>query len=194
MRAARGGAEDSPQGAGRILTHVRRAAEALLWVALLAFVGYRLWPQVAAALGVASSKIVSPSFELTDLRGERISSADLRGKVVLVNFWATWCVPCRIEMPGFQSVYEKKKAEGFALVGVSTDRGGSAAVQAYLAEHHISYPVAMDDAGIAEAFGGVYMLPSSFLIDRRGRIRYQVKGIFAGPALARAVDHLLAER
>ncbi len=165
-----------------------------MWVGLLAFVGYRVWPQVAAALGVASSNLAAPDFELTTLHGDRIASADLRGKVVLVNFWATWCPPCRLEMPGFQSVYNDKKGEGFALVGVSVDRGGSAGVESYLAEHHISYPVAMAPGGIENAFGGVYMLPSSFLIDRHGRIRYQVKGIFAGPALRRAVDNLLAER
>lgn len=155
--------------------------------------GYRAWPQLAAALGVASLDAVAPTFALTTLDGVPVSTASLRGRVVLLNFWATWCPPCRVEMPGFQRVYDRRKDEGFTIVGVSTDASGSRHVERFLFEHGITYPVAMASGGIARDFGGVRALPTSFLIDRQGRIRHQVEGAFAEAALNQAVGRLLAE-
>ncbi len=168
--------------------------EAILWVALLGFIGYRAWPQIAAAFGVPSANAPAPAFEATTLDGRSVSLESLRGQVVLVNFWATWCPPCRVEMPGFQQVYEEKHARGFTIVGVATDIGGSSNVREFLAERGITYPVAMATGRIVRDFGNVNMLPTSFLIDRQGRIRNEVRGIFASVALAQAVDRLLAEK
>lgn len=167
--------------------------EALFWLAFALFLGYRIWPQVAAAFGVASANQPSPDFDLTTLDGATVSRDSLRGKVVLVNFWATWCPPCRVEMPGFQDVYDRKRTQGFTIVGVSTDAAGSEHVARYLREHEISYPVAMASGGITRAFGGARALPTSFLLDRNGRIRHTVTGIFAEVALEQAVNRLLAE-
>lgn len=173
---------------------LRLSFSAVVWLLLLAFLGYRIWPQVAAAFGAASASTRAPDFELTALSGDSISLEALRGRVVLVNFWATWCPPCRIEMPGFQRVYERKRDEGFTIVGISTDALGSARVTAFLRERGITYPVAMANRTVARDFGGANTLPTSFLIDREGRIRHEVRGIFASVALSRAVDQLLAER
>jgi len=167
--------------------------EAVLWIGLAAFIGYRVWPQLAAAFGVDSGSAVVPSFHVATLNGRSISSAQLRGHVVLVNFWATWCLPCRVEMPGFQAVYDRKKGEGFVVLGIATDAGGRDRVERFLTDHGITYPVALASGGVAQQFGGVNLLPSSFLIDRDGRIRNEVRGIFASVALERAVDRLLAE-
>jgi cytochrome c biogenesis protein CcmG/thiol:disulfide interchange protein DsbE len=167
--------------------------EALFWVVLSLVVGYRTWPQVAATLGVASASREAPAFRLTTLDGMTVSRESLRGKVILVNVWATWCLPCRVEMPGFQSVYDRKRAEGFTIVGISTDAAGPQHVARYLSEHGITYPVAMAEAGVERAFGEGGVVPTSYLIDRRGRIRYTVTGIFASPALEQAVSRLLAE-
>lgn len=177
----------------RKLPRVRRRLEALAWIALVAFLGYRIWPQVAAALGVASANATVPAFQLTTLDGRAVTSEQLRGKVVLVNFWATWCPPCRVEMPGFQAVYDRNQSRGFVVLGISTDASGSERVRTFLAEHQITYPVAMASASVVQAFGGANVLPTSFLIDRQGRIRNEVRGVFASMALERAVDHLLAE-
>ena len=111
---------------------------------------------------------------------------------MLVNFWATWCPPCRLEMPGFQTVYDRKKADGFVVLGISTDTGGPDAVKRFLAERGITYPVAMASGGVVRRMGGADLLPTSFLIDRQGRIRHEVRGIFTSVALERAVDRLLA--
>lgn len=171
----------------------RARIEALLWLALAAFLGYRIWPQVAAAFGIASAGTAAPDFQLTTLDGTVVSRDALRGRVVLVNFWATWCPPCRVEMPGFQDVYDRKRPEGFTILGVSTDAAGSQHVARYLWEHEITYPVAMASGGIVRAFGGARALPTSYLLDRQGRIRHTVTGIFTEVALEQAVNRLLAE-
>lgn len=175
------------------LRFLRARWESLFWLALLAFIGWRMWPQVAAAFGVASTNSAVPAFALTTLDGTPISDAQLRGKVVLLNFWATWCPPCRVEMPGFQHTYDRLRDRGFVVVGVAMDAGGSDGVARFLADRHITYPVAMASPGIAASFGGVRLLPTSFLIDRDGRVRNEVKGMFASVALGQAVEHLLAE-
>lgn len=177
----------------RLPTRPQARIEALFWLALVAFLGYRIWPQVAAAFGVASASAAAPDFQLTTLDGAAVSRDALRGKVVLVNFWATWCPPCRVEMPGFQDVYDRKKSQGFTILGVSTDASGSQHVARYLWEHEITYPVAMASDGIVRAFGGARALPTSYLLDRQGRIRHTVTGIFTEVALEQAVNRLLAE-
>lgn len=135
----------------------------------------------------------APDFTLMDLNGKVVRLSDLRGKPVVVNFWATWCPPCRLEMPSFQRIYDAHRAQGFTIVGVSMDAAGSDAVRRFLVERHIQYPVAMASGEVVQDFGGVALLPTSFLIDREGRTRYEVRGIFAPIALERAVDKLLAD-
>ena len=83
----------------------RIALDVAFWLALLGVLAWRAWPQVSGALGVARGDLPVPDVELHSIDGQRFSTADLRGQVVLVNFWATWCRPCRIEMPGFEDVY-----------------------------------------------------------------------------------------
>jgi peroxiredoxin len=96
-------------------------------------------------------------------------------------------------MPGFERVYEAKRAKGFTIVGISTDAIGSRAVADFVRERGITYPIAMATGAVVQAFGGARTLPTSFLIDREGRIRNEVKGIFTSVALEQAVDRLLAE-
>lgn len=170
----------------------RPSLERIAWIGLVIFLAYRIWPQVAAAFGMGASSASAPTFQLATLGGDSISSVGLRGKVVLVNFWATWCPPCRVEMPGFQKVYERKRDEGFVILGISTD-AASDDVRSFLAERNITYPVAMAAGNVTQRFGGANVLPTSFLIDRNGKIRHEVRGIFSSIALERAVDRLLAE-
>jgi len=148
---------------------------------------------VAAALGTARTGSPAPALNVRTLRGDTLSLAGLKGKVVLVNFWATWCPPCRAEMPGFQSVYEEKKDRGLVILGLSTDDDGPVPVAGYVVVRGITYPIAMSTLDTEHIFGGINALPTTFLIDRAGRIRYQVRGIFARPALDEAVERLLEE-
>ncbi len=135
----------------------------------------------------------APPFRLTTLDGRVVSNDQFRGKVVLVNFWATWCPPCRMEMPGFEALYERHGDGDLVVLGVAMDQGGSADAKRFLAEHHITYPVAMANASMVRDFGGIDVLPSSFLIDRRGNIRNQVQGVYGPENLEEAVEKLLRE-
>lgn len=167
--------------------------EALIVIALIVFLGWRIWPQVGAAVGIESDNTPLQPFEMRTLDGVTVTDSTLRGHVALVNYWATWCGPCRVEMPGFQRIYEKYRARGFTVLGVSTDAGGPSVVRPYLAEHGITYPVAMAPGGPVGGFSAATVLPTSYLVDRNGRIRYEVQGIFAPVALEQAVRHLLDE-
>jgi cytochrome c biogenesis protein CcmG, thiol:disulfide interchange protein DsbE len=184
-----GGGEGRRWFRGRIW----RIVETLVWVVVIVFAANRFWPQVAAALAIGGSSVEGPPFEVTTLAGDPISLESLRGQVVLVNFWATWCPPCRIEMPGFERVYREKRDRGFEIVALSTEGPGTAAVERFLEERGITFPVAMASREVVGDFGGVRGLPTSYLIDREGRVRHTVLGLFAEPALRMAVDRLLAE-
>lgn len=178
----------------RAWNRVKRPLEFLIWAGVLVFAASRLGPQVTAALGIGGGhEAFSPRVFLT-LDGESITSAELEGKVVLVNAWATWCAPCVIEMPAFQRIYEDYRDRGFLVLGVSRDHEGPGKVRAFLERKGIHYPVAMaqdvDLGGITE----VAVLPTSYLIGRDGTIRHRVEGLFAGPALRLAVKRLLNER
>jgi cytochrome c biogenesis protein CcmG/thiol:disulfide interchange protein DsbE len=171
-----------------------RWGENILLLVLLLWVGQRLGPQVAALVGLNLGVAESPAIEVMTRSGEPFSLAEHRGQVVLVNFWATWCRPCRIEMPGFQKVYDRYHDQGFTVLGLSTDATGVGTVDAYVRDRGVTYPVAMATLELRREFGGVREIPSSFLVDKQGRIRYTVRGFWAGPALGVAVRRLLEEQ
>ena len=180
-------------GAGDASRKVFRVIEALLWVVVAGLFVWRITPQLRAAAGWGSGGTDAPAVTFQMLDGHAVPMRELRGQVVLVNFWATWRPPCRAEMPGFQKVYESKRGDGFTVVGVSMDEAAPEHVASFLRDHAIAYPVAMATPDVAAAFGGVNSFPTSFLIDRQGRVRYTVRGIFASVTLRAAVDRLLAE-
>ena len=125
----------------------------------------------------------APKFELRDLTGEPVSNERLEGKVVLLDFWATWCAPCRKSMPDLQRLHRKYVDRGFAVVGVSIDEGGTAKVKKYVASKKITYPIAVDssDHPAWEAFR-VKAVPAAYLLDRQGRIVAQWTGTVASVA------------
>ncbi len=110
----------------------------------------------------------APDFTLKTLDGRSVSLKDYRGKVVLVNFWATWCPPCREEMPLFEEVYEKYREKGFEVLAVSTD-SSKEAVTDFVKKYKLKFTVLFDDANVANIYG-IQGLPTSFLIDREGKI------------------------
>jgi len=167
--------------------------ERLLTAALLVFVIYRLGPQLGALTGVGPDLGRSPEYEFLAFDGTNIRSADLAGEVVVLNFWATWCGPCKLEMPSLQSLHEDRFADGVVVLGLSTDVGAAQGVASFLAERGISYPVGRATSAHRQAFGGVNVIPTTFLIDRNGRVRHRVVGYFAPPALRAAVNRLLDE-
>lgn len=164
----------------------------LLTLAVLIWAAPRLHPHLGAIVGVDSGRRAHPEYHVETLDGSTLTSASLRGKVVLVNFWATWCVPCRVEMPLLERMYARHRDRGFVLVGLSVDRGGVDGVRGFVRERGISYPVAIVGSDVERAFGGIRGYPTSFLIDRDGMVRNEVIGPLAPATLELALQRLLS--
>ncbi len=146
----------------------------------------------ASARAVRDAGPPAPDFSLVTIDGAPLSLAALRGKVVLVDFWATWCGPCRDEVPHLIDLQRTYASRGVELVGISMD-DSAAPVKSFYDQLHMNYPVALGDAALAERFGGVLGLPVKFLIDRAGRIAHKHVGPVEPATLARELDELLAE-
>jgi len=125
---------------------------------------------VRAAVKAEKDRKPAPEFALKDADGKTVHLADYKGKVVLLDFWATWCAPCKIEIPWFMEFEQQLKDRGFAVVGVSMDEDGWSAVKPYLQEMKINYRILMGNEQVGNIYGGVDSLPTTFLIDRQGKI------------------------
>jgi cytochrome c biogenesis protein CcmG/thiol:disulfide interchange protein DsbE len=135
---------------------------------------------------------LAPDFALKDVNGATVRLSDYRGKVVLLNFWATWCGPCKIEIPWFIEFEQKHKDRGFAVLGISMDDGGWEVVRPFLARMNVNYRTLMGDETVAELYGGVASLPTSFLIDREGRIASAHLGLVSKSVYENEIEQLLA--
>jgi thiol-disulfide isomerase/thioredoxin len=165
----------------------------VITVVVLLWAAPRLLPHLGALVGIRSGANMAPTFSERSLEGVSLSSDSLRGQVVLVNFWATWCVPCRVEMPLLEKMAERHHDSGLRVVGFSVDRGDPERVREFTRSRGISYPIAIVGHETERAFGGVRGYPTSFLLDRTGTIRHAVIGPLAPATLELAVRRLLAE-
>ena len=163
----------------------------VLLVAVAVWAGPRLLPHLGALVGVETGESRAPRYEVTTLDGAHLTPTALRGKVVLVNFWATWCAPCRVEMPLLERMYMRHRDNGLVIVGLSVDRAPAESVRQFLRERGVTYPVAIVGEDVERAFGGVRGYPTSLLIDRSGVVRYEVLGPLAPATLEPAVRRLL---
>jgi thiol-disulfide isomerase/thioredoxin len=134
----------------------------------------------------------TPSLSLNDPAGKTHDLAAYRGKVVLVNFWATWCAPCREEMPSMQALRQRLAGKGFEVLAVNMMESEEK-IAAFRESELIDLPVLMDRDGAAARRWNVRMLPVSFVIDRRGAIRYQLIGVanWTGPDVAPVIERLI---
>jgi thiol-disulfide isomerase/thioredoxin len=150
---------------------------------------------LSAARGTAADAFgpgqPAPAWQLKDLDGKPVSSEAFKGKVVVVDFWATWCGPCVSEIPGYVALAKKYGPEGLAIVGVSLDRAGPARVKEFVRQHGMNYTVVMGDDSIVETFGGFDAIPTTFLIDRSGRIVHRKTGSMAHDAYEKLVKQAL---
>jgi cytochrome c biogenesis protein CcmG/thiol:disulfide interchange protein DsbE len=121
-----------------------------------------------------------PAFSLKDANGQVVRPADYQGKVVLLDFWATWCGPCKVEIPWFIDMERQFKDQGFAVLGVSMDEDGWAAVKPYVQKMQMNYRVLLGNDDVSTAYGGLDSLPTTLLIDRHGKIASVHIGITMG--------------
>jgi thiol-disulfide isomerase/thioredoxin len=151
---------------------------------------------VLPACGKAPAAVVraAPSFDLADLNGGRATLASLKGKVVVLDFWATWCGPCLTELPAYVQFAERNRARGVEVVGVVFDSGEPKEIQDFVREHRVTYRQLIGNDDMKEAFGGDQGYPTTFVIDGNGLIRLTVLGSTQDKfeRLQKAVDQALA--
>ena len=133
---------------------------------------------------------VAPDFSLMDLNRQPLDLANYRGKVVLLDFWATWCTPCRGEIPHFVEFQDKYRDQGLQVIGISMDDGPKP-VREFYQQFKMNYPVALGNEKVADAYGGVLGLPVTFLIERDGRIAAKYVGEVQMPTLDQGIESLL---
>lgn len=150
-----------------IRVHMVRASVLLLTLTGIATTAAQ--PAVHAILQPANERKSAPQFALKDSSGNTVSLKNYRGKVVLLDFWATWCTGCKEEIPWFSQFQRTYAARGFAVIGISMDEGGWNVVKPFLAENHVPYLMLLGDDPTAQRFG-IQNLPDTFLIDRQGRV------------------------
>jgi cytochrome c biogenesis protein CcmG/thiol:disulfide interchange protein DsbE len=132
--------------------------------------------QAVSAILLAAMLSAAPDFALKTLDGRTVRLGDYRGKVVLVNFWATWCAGCRIEMPRLAKEYAQNRSKGLEIVGISMDDAGEDVVARFVRLNRIGYAIARGNAAVAAAYGGVRLLPQTFVVGRDGRIVTRIEG------------------
>ena len=155
---------------GKFVYAVRMMAASAAMFALLA--GCSSSPRTvrAASLKPGKDRQKAPDFELKDANGQTVRLSDYKGKVVLLDFWATWCGPCKIEIPWFEEFERENKDKGFAVLGVAMDDDGWNAVKPFAKERSINYRLVLGDDKVADLYGGLEALPTTLLIDRNGYI------------------------
>lgn len=125
---------------------------------------------------VSSASKVATDFTLMNMQGEPVTLSQYHGKVVILNFWATWCPPCREEMPSMERLYQKYKEYGLVMLAVNTEKNGKKAVSQFLQKTPYSFPILLDSDSVVQNAYGVFRFPESFIIDRNGVVVKKIVG------------------
>ena len=142
----------------------------------------------------------APDFNVKDLNDKNVTFADYRGKVVLVNFWATWCTPCQEEIPELIAMQDKYGPKGFTVLGLAMDDEGKSIVAPFVAKERydvsgqklpMNYPIMIGNDGVAEKFGGLLGYPTSVLIDRNGKVLKRVTGVINEDEVSKLIEGAL---
>lgn len=163
------------------------------YLGALALIGLPLYLWLRPPAWVSQESHPVPPFTAEVIGGGTLDEQSLRGKVVLINFWATWCPFCRHEMPAMQAFYQDHKEHGFEILAISIENE-AAPVAHFMREAGYGFPAALVNASITQAFGSIDRIPTSFIIDRQGLIRYRIAGQVHGARLRRLIEPLLEER
>ena len=152
-------------------------------------------PQPKANQFKSQEGYMAPRFSLRNLKGNMEGLDDHLGKVIVVNFWATWCVPCVKEMPSFENFYRRYRSQGLTLLAVSLDKGDSTKVQEFADKYKLSFPILLDAEGVAEKLYPSFSIPFTYVIDKQGRVVARVDGAknWESSETFEAVEHLLKQ-
>lgn len=138
---------------------------------------------------------LAPQFALYDLNGKMVSLRDFRGKVILLNFWATWCPPCKREIPSLERLYQIRKDKNFEVLAVNVDRGSHSQIASFAEKQRMSFPILLNsEGGVGDKYQ-VQAIPTSFLLDKKGVIRWKIRGAIEwdDPSVLSRIDQLLVE-
>jgi len=164
--------------------------KAAVFIAVIGLVAALYLHRRISSPKASSSILPAPAIALTDLSGDTLNPSSYKGKVVLINFWAAWCTPCRAEIQQFMTLQDKYGSRGFQAVGISLD-DPEGALRDFCRQSGVNYPIVMGNQKIAEAFGGVLGLPTTFLIGRDGLIHAKYEGATDFPKLEQELTALL---
>jgi thiol-disulfide isomerase/thioredoxin len=139
--------------------------------------------------------VIAPEFVLPDLSGAPVRLSEHEGKLILLNFWATWCPPCRAEMPSMEALYQAYRNQGLVILAISSDRAGRSVVESFVQDRGVTFPILLDPDGEVFALYGVRGLPTSYLLDRRQRAFSADVGArdWSGKVARQVVETLLKE-
>jgi peroxiredoxin len=149
--------------------------------------------QPAPAPQAATEHPMAPAFQLEAIAGGTVDLKSLKGKVVMLDFWATWCGPCRASIPHLNELYAEHREAGLEILGISVDQAGPDAVRAFTKRQKMDYPLVMANSDIVRAYGGITSIPTAFLIDREGRVRQKYVGLRPKSAYEQDILKLLRE-
>ncbi len=171
-----------------------KTKEKMLWIAVFLAAGAYLLPiaqtRFAFARSSPTTHATAPDFFLKTLAGKNVHLSEYKGKVVLVNFFASWCPPCRMEIPGFEKAYTSYRNRGFAVIGIALDE----VPPSFAREMGITYPLVAADDRVISDYGNVSSIPVSFLIGKDGKIIKKVMGVYSETGMKNDVEDALKGR
>jgi peroxiredoxin len=141
-----------------------------------------------------SEHFPAPDFVLKDLQGKDFKLADYKGKVLVLNFWATWCPPCRAEIPDLVEAYAANKDKGLEILGLSVDRMTAERLMPFVSKAKINYPIVLADAKIVQDYGPVDSIPATIIIDKKGIVRHRHVGLMDKDTLLRLFNQYINEK